>query len=99
MRKVIVSLPVVFAILLAGCAGGSVDSDLKKPADEVRKDAEKMSVADIEKRMDELEKRSKKMEAEAGGKEPSDKQMKEATKLIEVGGIYATELMKRKLKR
>jgi hypothetical protein len=91
MRQRFTLFPIVAAFVLAGCGGGSIESDLKKSGEELRKDAEKMSDSDLEKKMKDIEAYGDKLDKEAGQEE---KKMK----LIEVMGIYSSEQMKRKMK-
>ncbi|HEX5135513.1 MAG TPA: hypothetical protein VFY93_00945 [Planctomycetota bacterium] len=97
MRQTIACLSLV-AFLIAGCGGGGVEGDLKKSGDTLRKDAEGMSVSDLEAKMKEIEEYSKKMQKEMGDGEPTQAQMEKMTKLMEVTGIYATALMQKKMK-
>ncbi|QOV89237.1 hypothetical protein [Humisphaera borealis] len=97
MRQILAVAVLVFGILLSGCDSGAT-ADLKKPADEVRKQAEGMSTADLEKRIGELEKVAEELKKTIGSKEPTEAQMTEISKLMEVTGIYAGELLKKKLK-
>ena len=94
----IATLSLVALILAAGCGGGGVEDDLKKSGETLRKDAEKMSVADLEAKLGELEKYTEAMQKEVGDREPSQAEMEKMTKLIEVSGIYATALMQKKMK-
>jgi hypothetical protein len=91
MRRTIACFSLVVAILAVGCGGGGVEADLKKSGDDLRKDAASMSVA-------ELEKYSKEMQEKSGGGEPSQAEMEKWVKVMEVTGIYTTELMKKKMK-
>lgn len=94
MRQPLLALSLVAALLFSGCNG---DADLSKSGDDVRKDASKMSDSELETRMKELEAKGDALQKSVGDKEPSESQMKEMTKIMEVMGIYATELAKRKM--
>lgn len=97
MRQILALTSLVLAILVAGCGGGGVEGDLEKSGDELRKEAAKMSDAELEKKLDELEKYAKGME-KSGDDEPSKAEMEKAVKLMEITGIYGAELMKRRMK-
>jgi hypothetical protein len=96
MRQPLLCLSLVAALLFPGCNG---DADLSKSGEDVRKDAAKMSDSELETRMKELEAKGDALQKSVGDKEPSEDQMKEMTKIMEVMGIYATELAKRKMNK
>jgi hypothetical protein len=100
MRQHFACISLVVAILAAGCGSGGaasgVDADLKKSDDELRKEAEGMSVADLEKKVEEIKNHMSELD-KAGGDDPS-KAAETKAKLMGVLGIYGAELNKRKMK-
>lgn len=91
-----VRFTLVFALLFAGCSD-SIEDDLEMSGSELREKAEGMSEAELEKKIDELEAYAKKLGEGVDEDNPSEAEMVRMTKVVEVTGIYATALMKKKM--
>jgi len=95
MRQIIACLfPVAF--LVAGCGGG-IEGDLDKSEETLQKEADAMSVDELQAKMDDIQEYSKKLKEEFGDGKLTEEQEAKMAKLTKVTSIYATTLMRKSM--